>query len=290
MIACVGTSITLGSTPGGKDGYGHDLLLERELESPVVVDATALRACHPMFLVRLRLFMDWHLAAGHEVRIIGPALPVAAGHLADMGVGHGLPDGVVMGLPEHRSDAPVLSIRRLEVDADAENVAQQAVDVLHQQTGAIAGWGDALHMGISELCDNALHHGSNELGAYIAAERVLEPRREFRLVIADLGIGIPEHIRARHPEWQDDAAAIAQVLNRGVTGTDDPQRGNGFSETIDYALEQQLVQASSAVEIDIRAASGRVGVHLVGGVTQVKDGLATTPRRGTWISYTVVTA
>ena len=290
MIAHVGTTITLGSAAGGKDGYGHDLRLERELESPIVVDATSLRAWHPMFLVRLRLFVDWHLAAGHDVRVIGPRDPAVARRLADMGFGLGLPDGVVAGLPEHRPDAPLLAIRRLVVDGDAEVVAQQAVEVLHQQTGAIAGWGDALHMGISELCDNALHHGRNELGAYIAADRIVEPRREFRLVIADLGIGIPEHIRARHPEWQDDAAAIAQVLNRGVTGTDDPQRGNGFSETIDYAIEQQLVQASSAVEIDIRAASGRVGVHLVAGTTQVKDGLATTPRRGTWISYTVVTA
>lgn len=286
----MGTTITLGSVAGGKDGYGHDLRLERELASPIVVDASSLRVCHPMFLVRLRLFVDWHLAAGHDVRIIGPTDPAAARHLADMGFGLELPVDAVVGLPEHCPDAPMLAIRRLVVDEDAENVAQEAVEVLHQQTGAIAGWGDALHMGISELCDNALHHGSNELGAYIAADRIVEPRREFRLVIADLGIGIPEHIRARHPEWQDDAAAIAQVLNRGVTGTDDPQRGNGFSETIDYAIEQQLVQASSAVEIDIRAASGRVGVHLVAGATQVKDGLATTPRRGTWISYTVVTA
>jgi hypothetical protein len=75
-----------------------------------------------------------------------------------------------------------------------------------------------------------------------------------------------------------------------VTGTGDPERGNGFPETIEYALEQQLVQAGSAVEIDIRAASGRIGLELVDGQTKVRDGLATDPRRGTWISYTVVTA
>ena len=145
-------------------------------------------------------------------------------------------------------------------------------------------------MAIGELCDNALQHGRNDLGAYIAADRVLEPRREFRLVIADLGIGIPEHIRARHPEWQDDSAAISRVLERGVTGTGDPERGNGFPETIEYALEQQLIHARSAVEMDIRAASGRVGVQLVQGQLNVRDGLATSPRRGTWISYTVVSA
>ncbi len=94
-------------------------------------------------------------------------------------------------------------------------------------------------MAIGELCDNALQHGHNDLGGCIATDRVTEPRREFRLAIADLGIGIPEHIRSRHPEWQDDTAAIASALDRGVTGTDDPYRGNGFAEVFDEALSSR---------------------------------------------------
>jgi anti-sigma regulatory factor (Ser/Thr protein kinase) len=282
--------LTLGSFPGGANGFRNDLPLEPEIETPILVDLTAVRGCHPMFVVRLRLFIDWHLDAEHEVRVIGPSDPQATRYLADMGLAVDLPSEVIIGLPEANGDPSVLGVTRLATDADVEAVAQQAVEVLHRQTGVVAGWGDALHMAISELCDNAIHHGANRLGAYVAADRILEPRQEFRLVIADLGIGIPEHIRDRYPEWQNDSAAIAQVLQRGITSSDDPERGNGFSETIDYAVEQQLIQLSSAVELDIRAASGRVGVHLVGGATQVKDGLATTPRRGTWISYTVITA
>jgi anti-sigma regulatory factor (Ser/Thr protein kinase) len=243
-----------------------------------------------MFLVRLRLFVDWHLAAGHEVVIDAPADPAIAQRLADMRFAAGLPEGVVDGLPQARDDASILGIHRLRTHLDAEEVAERAVSVLHQQIGPLAGWGDALHMAIGELCDNALQHGHHELGAYIAADRVTEPRRQFRLAVADLGIGIPEHIRARHPEWQDDSAAIARVLDRGVTGTGDPGRGNGFPETIEYALEQQLIQSGSAVEIDIRAASGRIGVDVVQGQVRVRDGLVTERRRGTWISYTVVTA
>ncbi|HEY4095910.1 MAG TPA: ATP-binding protein [Baekduia sp.] len=284
------TTITLTASSGGGDGYRRDLPLEPELTSPITVDAGALTGCHPMFLVRLRLFVDWHLAEGHEVVVAPPADPAVAQHLADMRFAVGLPEAVAAGLPDARADASVLGIHRLVGDADAEAVAALAVDVLHRQVGPIAGWGDALHMAVSELCDNALHHGKNRLGAYIAADRVTEPRREFRLVVADLGIGIPEHIRARHPEWQDDTAAISRVLMRGVTGTDDPRRGNGFAETIDYAVEQQLVQARSGVELDIRAAGGRVGVMLAGGVTTIDETRTTTPRRGTWISYTVVTA
>lgn len=50
---------------------------------------------------------------------------------------------------------------------------------------------------MGELCDNARVHGRNDLGVYVAADRVERPRRSFRLAIADLGIGIPEHIRRR---------------------------------------------------------------------------------------------
>lgn len=112
-------------------------------------------------------------------------------------------------------------------------------------------------MAVSELCGNALQHGrallphEHDLGAYMAADRVEGDTRQFRLAIADLGIGIPEHIRSRHPEWHDDTAAITRALDRGVTGTDDPYRGNGFAEVLDEAmrkLREQLVRAKSKID------------------------------------------
>lgn len=97
----VGTIIKLGPSTGGGDGYRNDFLLERDLKSPITVDASEIGSTHPMFLIRLRLFVDW------------PAL---------------------------------------------------------------GAWGDATHMAIGELCDNAILHGDSELGAYVAADR-LDARR-----------------------------------------------------------------------------------------------------------------
>lgn len=280
-----GTRITLGASAGGGDGYGgRDLLLERDLEPPITVDATALGSCHPMFALRLRMFVEWHRGTGHEVAFIPPRAATVAAQLGAMGV---LPED----LPPAREAAntAILPVRRLRTHHDVEDAAADATEVIEQQAVSLAVWGDAMYMAISELCDNALLHGSfsNELGAYVAADRIDEPAREFRLAIADLGIGIPEHIRARHPEWHDDAAAIARALERGVSGTGDPHRGNGFAEVFDKALEDQLVRAMSAATIDIRAGKGRVSVELVGGRKKVTAPATTAARRGTWITYTI---
>ncbi|MDQ4125643.1 MAG: ATP-binding protein [Actinomycetota bacterium] len=285
----MGTSIVIGRRGSGGDGYREDLPLDRDLDGPIIVDLASVGWCHPMFAVRLRMFIDWHLLAGNAVTVLSPTSTSVAGHFAAMGVFAGLPELVISDVrPPHLLDtSSVLPVRRLASYHDVEDAAADATEVLGQQSRALAAWGGAAHMAISELCDNAIQHGKNELGAYVAADRVLEPARAFRLAIADLGIGIPEHIRARYPEWQDDAAAIGRALERGVTGTGDPHRGNGFAEVFSTALDNRLVRAHSAAVVDIRSAKGRVSVELVGGVKKVETPRVVRPRRGTWITYTV---
>ena len=285
----VGTTIRLGANSGTSDGFRGDFRLEQELEPPIVIDAGELGPCHPMFLLRLRLYVDWHLALGHEVSVIAPADRNVAEHLADMRVAEGLPHGVVGELPERGENADsVLSVSRLSSFHDVEDAAASATEVLGVQVPALAEWGDAAHMAISELCDNALQHGRSDFGAYVAADCVLDPEPRFRLVIADLGIGIPEHIRAQHPEWHDDSAAISRVLERGVTGTGDPHRGNGYAEVLDQALGAQLRRAMSSLALDIRSAKGRVRVRLVDEAVRVEAPTVPAPRRGTWITYEVI--
>ncbi len=241
-----------------------------------------------MFVVRLRIFVDWHLAAGHDVSVVPPTDAGVAQQLADMDMARGLPASVIDCLPaRERAGQTVVPVRRLQTFHDVEDLADEAAGLLREQLHALAQWGDAMHMAISELCDNALQHGENDLGVYVAADRIETPQRAFRLAIADLGIGIPEHIRARHPEWHDDTAAIVRVLQRGVTGTGDPHRGNGFSEIFDVAHETMLVRAMSEARIDIRSAKGRVIVVLSAGQQTADGGPVEAARRGTWITYTV---
>jgi anti-sigma regulatory factor (Ser/Thr protein kinase) len=286
-IAAVATPILLTRNPGGEDGYRHNLPLEHDLDLPIIVDASRVETLHPMFAVRLRMFIDWHLAAGHELRVVSPADARAVALYTDMRVFAELPEDVVRLAPSQTTSEPsVLPVRHLASFHDAEDAAEAATEVLAQQAAPLAIWGDAMHMAMGELCDNALQHGANDLGAYVAADRIQRGGRQFRLVVADLGIGIPEHIRAYHPEWLDDTAAIGRALVRGVTGTGDPHRGNGFAEVFDVALENQLIRQMSSALIDIRAGKGRVSVELVGGEKKVVP-MGGPGRRGTWITYTV---
>ncbi len=283
------TTIDLDGSSGAGDGYRRNFLLERDLESPIVVNAARLGLSHPMFLVRLRLFVDWHLAAGHDVSVTPPAQPDVLQQWGDMRLADGWPADTIVALPEpHPRTHSILAIHRLRTFHDVEDAAAAAAELLGHQAPELARWGEAAHMAISELCDNAIQHGTNELGAYVVADRTIDPQPCFRMAIADLGIGIPEHIRARHPEWQDDNAAISRVLDRGVTGTGDPHRGNGYAEVLDLAHAAQLQRAQSALSLDIRSAKGRVEVALVDG-TMRPTPLDTQPRRGTWISYEITT-
>jgi hypothetical protein len=286
----MGIRIVLGSRAGADGGYHTNLPLDRDVDGAIVVDARSLTSCHPMFAVRLRLFVDWHIAAGHAVSVEAPVDVMVAQQLADLDVARGLGSSVLtLPEPSRSRNASTLPLRRLESHPHVEEIANEAVELLHSQAASLACWGNAMHMAIAELCDNALLHGGNQLGAYIAADRVTDPRRELRLAIVDLGIGVPEHIRSRYPEWQDDSAAIAAAIERGVSGTGDPHRGNGFSEVFREALETDLVQAQSSADIDIRSSKGRVRVRIAGGTKTAGRGLIRHPRRGTWITYTITT-
>jgi hypothetical protein len=79
----MGASIDLTRLAGSGDGFRGDLPLEREFDGDIVLDATDLRSCHPMLALRLRLFVDWHLSAGHTVIFKGPFDGDTAQQLAD---------------------------------------------------------------------------------------------------------------------------------------------------------------------------------------------------------------
>lgn len=95
---------------------------------------------------------------------------------------------------------------------------------------------------------------------------------------------MPEHIRQRYPEWSDDGWAIAHATQEGVSGTGNRHRGIGFSAVMEAALTSSL----HAARMDILSANGLCRVQNVEEIPKVDVLPAARFRRGTWITYDLV--
>jgi anti-sigma regulatory factor (Ser/Thr protein kinase) len=267
----------VGGRGAADGGWRGDFPLDHELPQAVTVDCCRLRLpIHPMFLVRLRVFVEWHRSAGRSVEVLPPDDPVADGVFRAMS-----PD------PEQETDDEddaILPVTKLEEFNEVEAVSARAQEILEYQLPDVSVLGQSTFMAVSELCGNAVDHGENALGAYVAVRRMTEPRRQVSIAISDLGVGIPEHIRQQYPEWSDDGLAIAHATEERVTGTGDPHRGFGFSAVLEAALTTSLHSA----QMNVCSANGFCRVQLVQETRKVEVFPAARYRRGTWITYDLV--
>lgn len=229
-----------------------------------------------MFALRAQVFVDWHKEHGREVAITPPTDAASRRVFETMGIGR-------EGALEPADDAVVPVTRLVEFD-DVESVAARTQEIIEYQLPKVSPLGQATFMAVSELCGNAIDHGRNDLGAYAAVMRVSEPRQMLSIAISDLGLGVPEHIRQRYPEWSDDGWAIAHATDDRVTGTNDPHRGFGFSSVFEAALTRSLHSA----QMNILSANGFCRVQMVQEKRKVEVFPASRFRRGTWIAYDLI--
>jgi len=257
-----------------KDGWRDDFPLAHELPDAIEIDCSRLELpIHPMFAVRLRVFTDWHREQGRRVEIRLPVDPSAGRVFRAMSID---PEAEQV----EEIDA-VMPVTRLKEFLEVEEVADKTQQILEYQLPDVSPLGQAAFMTVSELCGNAIEHGHNSLGAYVAARRVAEPRKQVSIAISDLGMGVPEHIRQRYPEWSDDGWAIAHATKEHVSGTSDPHRGIGFSAVFEAALTSSL----HAAQMDILSANGFCRIQTVQEDRKTEVLPATRFRRGTWITF-----
>lgn len=260
-----------------QDGWRDDFPLAHELPEAIEIDCTRLETpIHPMFAVRLRVFTDWHREEGRKVSIRPPTDAAARQAFYAMSIDPEVEAG-------EEKDA-VMAVTRLKEFLEVEEVAGRTQEILEYQLQDVSSLGQAAFMTVSELCGNAIDHGENSLGAYAAVRRVAEPRRQVSIAISDLGMGVPEHIRQRYPEWSDDGWAIAHATKENVSGTGDPHRGIGFSAVFEAALTSSL----HAARMDILSASGFCRIQTVQEDQKIEVLPAARFRRGTWITFDLV--
>ncbi len=232
-----------------------------------------------MFALRLRVFLEWHRQEGRTIQVVPSAEPATDKVFRQLRIDPELD----VGEPGEDVDT-ILPVTHLTNEDEVEDIARQTREILEYQLTDVSPLGQATFMAVAELCDNAIDHGKNALGAYAAVRRIVKPRRQVSIAIGDLGMGIPEHIRQRYPEWSDDGYAIAHATKPHVTGTGNPHRGIGFSEVLEAALTRSL----HAGRMDIHSANGFFRLQVVQQTRKEEVFPAGRFKRGTWIAYDLV--
>lgn len=273
-------TLALPARAGGPDGWRHDLPLDDKLPDTVTLDFDGVRpGLHPTFLVRLATFVRWHRNRGRRV-LTEDIAPLV---LAELG-GTGLASHQAMPAAALRVHPPSTTwmTNEREVDDAAEALRRSLIDS-HEAEAVLA---DALFSAVSELASNALQHSGADLGVCLSMRRRTQPRIHVELSIGDLGIGVPEHLRRRYPEWGDDEYAVAMALEDGVSGTGDPHRGYGYNHTFAEALTQSV----HAARLEVHSARGFVRRQIVQERFSTDAFSMPQYRRGTLLCWTLTTA
>jgi anti-sigma regulatory factor (Ser/Thr protein kinase) len=153
---------------------------------------------------------------------------------------------------------PLIAVRNNE-DANA------ALRHLEEFTaGFDAEYGRILRQVVSELLRNAQEHGKASLGEPVLVQiSQYEKREELCIVVADLGIGIKNHLAPRYPGLDGDEEYLHKAIEPNVSGTffsNDPYSQPNNAGVGLYASSDIMKQ----VKGDLYLASGQGVLHVSG--------------------------
>lgn len=278
------------AVPGGagtRAAWGEWMILSETSAEAVILDLSELRSADPLFLARMRAFIDWHSSLGCEVQVVCPQLAGIRNYLERMHLARDLPDRCTCDLgtigPDDRSDV-LIPIRRLASAADSDELEQELSDLyLAHFTGVLSVLAEAFTRTVGEISDNATTHGRSNVGmTYVAAQRYAHKR--CVLAIGDLGVGIPEHMRGRHA-IDDDGDAIRIATKEGISGVNDPMRGMGFQYVIDGLKDERI----SRGELRVWSGNGRFRVEAQSGLQERRRAWTVDEATvGTWVRLELV--
>lgn len=220
--------------------------------------------------------------------VLAPSNANVAAYMARTGISTGLPDDTFIGLPDLSTPGdsdvliPITQLREFqEVDELGERVYQL---FMGHSDDEVAVFASAMHMAVSELCANAVEHGENPLGCYVAAQRYERPHRRTVLAMGDLGIGIPSHMRHRFSGLRGDRTALREALKEGVTATGKDERGIGFTSVIEEAIASRMRYAT----LDIHSGKAQLQQLVVPDGTSPAVTTSSAPNKiGTWLTFEI---
>jgi hypothetical protein len=267
---------------GGPNLWWAEAVALRRVDGDLEIDLTELDMVDPLFLARLRGLIDLNAAAGGSITIRSPKKDVTRKYLELMRLASDLPgncDCELKSLDLLGGSKILIPIRRLSSPTDVVDLEQALGDLyLAHFSGPLAKLAEAFTRTVGEISDNATTHGKSRVGvSYVAANRY---PRGCILVVGDLGIGIPAHMRKAFSDLDDDGDAIRVATREGKSGTGDPQRGIGYQYVIDGLKNEHIATG----ELRVWSGKGRFRVQTVAGVQERRRAWSVDePTIGTWV-------
>ncbi|MFN6531080.1 STAS-like domain-containing protein [Nostoc sp. ChiSLP03a] len=118
-----------------------------------------------------------------------------------------------------------------------------------------------LRYALSELLYNTLEHGHNSKIPSIIQFSWYREKGEISFIVADLGVGIKQHLRQVYPEIEDHVSAILQALKPQVSGTflkNNPYQAQN-NAGVGLYLSSNIIRKLNA---DMHIVSGNGVVHI----------------------------
>lgn len=262
-----------------------DELVRMAGSEPVTIDLSALSFVGPLFLVRLRAWLDYHAFMGVSVTVLPPASHEVQHYMSRMHLTDNLGETITFPLPTVRENPRgdrLIPLTRLEANGKSE-FDDLLGDLLRSEDMRYAGYlGEVVEEAAQEMILNAVDHGENPVGAYIAAQRFTDKNTTLphRCVVAigDFGIGMAKHLKRGGHAHATDSKTIAHGLTDMVSGTGIEYRGRGYSVPFEVAGRKD-----ATVRLRVRANNGWVE-RRDGGKTRM---LSCRPSEepGTWVEF-----
>ena len=271
------------ATAGYSEQWGDWAILRQPPADTVVLDLSELQFADPLFLLRMRGFIDWHCYNGHGVRVVRPQSAQVRRYLSHMGLADELPERCVCEIAAAGTPTGsqiLIPIRRLTSNEESDRLDDELATILEAQfRGPLGRVAEAFTATAGEMCDNATTHGASDVGfAYLSAQRYQQSR--CVLAIGDLGIGIPDHIRRAFRELVDDEDAIRVATKEGVTATGRDHRRVGYQYAIDALKDSNVPRG----ELRVWSGRGRFRVEVRDGRQVRRDAWGVDGKTvGTWV-------
>ncbi|MFD6694771.1 hypothetical protein [Micromonospora aurantiaca (nom. illeg.)] len=234
--------------------------VHRDHGGELVLDTHGLLFASPLDLAAMAALANTAEAQGASTTIITPDNPSTSSYLERMDVLARLPKGSrVQGSVPRQRRAPradaLLEVLPVSAASEQELVDRIGLIAFTHLDPAIRG---LAFQSIGELIDNAVSHGTSELGAFAAAQvytGATTGRRGMEFAICDTGIGILEHLRSNpeNRDIQDEREALERALRPGVTGTQD-KRGNGLADLFN------VTEAGGYARLVLRSGNGLASI------------------------------